>query len=74
MLYVHSKKVIIIYGFIAPLYFTLLQKHQNRSMVVHPDEQVLWKDVQIEDMSGESDDPENPNNLHRPKWCSTGKC
>ncbi len=44
--------------------------------MVKPAEQDLWKDICVDDMSEESDDLCNPNNLivHKLKWCSQGKC
>ncbi len=45
------------------VYLCCFQKHENRAIVVKPAEQDLWKDIGVDDMSEESDDLGNPNNL-----------
>ncbi len=51
-----------------------LQKFESRSLVVKPEELVHWKGVTIDDMSEESDDADNGNNIivHKFMWCSEG--
>lgn len=50
------------------------QKFDNRAVVVRPTEMKYWKHISIDEMSEESDDPEDPNTLviHKLPWCSQG--
>ena len=51
-----------------------LQKFENRSMVVQPSEMKYWRSLTIDEMSEESDDPEDCNSLilHKLPWRSQG--
>ena len=42
--------------------------------MVRPGEMKYWEDITIDEMSEESDDPEDPNTLivHKLQWCSQG--
>jgi len=54
--------------------FLTLQKFESRALVVQPDEVPYWSQLTVDDMSEESDDAGNPNNLiiHKFTWCSQG--
>ena len=41
----------------------LLQKFENRAIVVKQSEMKYWEKLRIDDMSEESDDPDDPNTL-----------
>lgn len=61
------------YLFIA-LFFYYVQKFENRAVVVKESEIKYWKDLSLEYMSEESDDPGDLNTLvvHKLLWCSQG--
>jgi len=50
------------------------RKFESRALVVQPDEVPYWSQLTVDDMSEESDDAGNPNNLiiHKFTWCSQG--
>lgn len=52
----------------------MLQKFDNRAVVVRPNEMKYWEKLTIDEMSEESDDPGDPNTLivHKLSWCSQG--
>ena len=51
-----------------------LQKFENRGIVVKQSEMKYWEKLCIDDMSEESDDPNDPNTLivHKLQWRSQG--
>lgn len=51
-----------------------LQKFENRAIVVKQSEMKYWEKLCIDDMSEESDDPNDPNTLivHKLQWRSQG--
>lgn len=53
----------------------LLQKFDNRSVVVRESEMQYWKDLTIDFMFEESDDPADGNAfiVHKLPWVSDGK-
>jgi len=53
-----------------------VQKYENRAIVVKPSEMKYWDKLTIDDMSEESDDPNDPNTLivHKLQWRSQGMC
>lgn len=40
-----------------------MQKYENQAVVVRPGEMRYWEALTVDDMSEESDDPEDPNTL-----------
>ena len=54
----------------------VLQKYQNRLVVVKPAEMIHWKQLTLEYMTEESDDPEDDNVIieHKLQWRSESKC